>query len=429
MAWSGRSLAGIAVGVVVIGAAAVWSVRRPSRVAVDVGAVVLRESFQSTVAASGEIVAIRYADVGSSVMGKIVRLAVAEGDRVKAGQVVARIDAVQAESDATSVSAQARALESDEQAAAEQVRAAQSDVAAAEARAREAQQQLMRKEELAREQLIAASELDTAKASAEAAQAGVASAKAALERAQQMRAAAARRVAQARAQLVRANDVLAKTSVVAPLDGVVSRLHVREGEMVVVGVQNQPGTTLMTLSDLSGINAEVKVAEADVLRLAVDQRAMVRLEAVPDRSLGGRVVEIGSSALPVTGAGAAAREFKVVIRLEDPPPSLRPGLTCDAEIVASERKNVLTVPLQSVVLRPDAGGTARSGVFTVQNDRVTFVPVTTGIIGGLDVEVTGVPAGTAVVTGPFQALRELQTGAAVRPSRAEGAGPASTKAI
>jgi HlyD family secretion protein len=417
MALSRRSFVGLVVGVVLIGAGLVWSVRRPSRVAVEVGTVSPRENFQSTVAASGEIVAVRYADVGSSVMGKIVRLAVAEGDRVKAGQVLARIDAVQAESDVSGVSAQTRALESEEQAAAEQIRAAQSDIAAAEARERDTAQQLRRKRELAEEQLIAASELDSAKATAESAQASVAAARAGLERAESMRAAASRRVAQARAQLVRANDVLSKTSIVAPLDGVVSRLHVREGEMVVVGVQNQPGTTLMTLSDLSGINAEVKVAEADVLRLSVHQRATVRLEAVPDSALRGRVVEIGSSALPVTGTGAAAREFKVVIRLEDPPVSLRPGLTCDAEIVASERKNVLTVPLQSVVLRPGEGGTARPGVFVVQNEQVTFVPVTTGIIGGLDVEVTGLAAGTPVVVGPFQALRDLQPGSGVKSSR------------
>jgi HlyD family secretion protein len=192
--------------------------------------------------------------------------------------------------------------------------------------------------------------------------------------------------------------------------------------MVVIGIQNQPGTTLMTVSDLSDIDAEVKVAEADVLRLTVGQPADVVLEAIPGRKLPGRVVEIGASALPVVGTQAAAREFKVVVRLDDPDPSLRPGLTCDAEILTEERKNVLTVPLQSVVLRPAAAAPGeaspraadRPGVFVVDADRVRFQPVTTGIIGGLAIEVNGLAEGATVATGPFQALRELQDGAKIR---------------
>ena len=129
--------------------------------------------------------------------------------------------------------------------------------------------------------------------------------------------------------------------------------------MVVIGIQNQPGTTLMTVSDLSAIDAEVKVAEADVLRLALGQRADVVLEAIPGRKFPGRVVEIGASALPVVGTQAAAREFKVVVRLDQADASLRPGLTCDATILTEERQNVLTTPLQSVVLRPS--GTAPPG--------------------------------------------------------------------
>ena len=118
---------------------------------------------------------------------------------------------------------------------------------------------------------------------------------------------------------------LAKTSIVSPIDGVVTRLRVREGEMVVVGIQNQPGTTLMTISDLGAINAEVKVAEADVLRVVVGQRAVVTLEALPGKRFAGRVIEIGASALPVAGTGAAAREFRVVVRLDPPDPACGRG--------------------------------------------------------------------------------------------------------
>ena len=230
-------------------------------------------------------------------------------------------------------------------------------------------------------------------------------------------AAADRRIIQARAAQRGASDILSKTSIVSPIDGVVTRLHVREGEMVVVGIQNQPGTTLMTVSDLSVIDAELKVAEADVLRLASGQPSTVTLDALPGRGFAGRVVEIGTSALPLTGSGAAAREFKVVVRLDQPDARLRPGLTCDAEIVAAERSNVITVPLQSVVLRQPAGGGAEApGVFVVEDGRAKFVPVTAGVIGGLDIEVGGIPEGTSVISGPYQVLRDLQDGALVEPS-------------
>jgi HlyD family secretion protein len=164
----------------------------------------------------------------------------------------------------------------------------------------------------------------------------------------------------------------------------------------------------------------LKVAEADVLRLALDQAATVSLESMPGRRFAGRVVEIGASALPVTGTGAAAREFKVVVRLEQPDRGLRPGLTCDAEIVTAERTNVVTVPLQSVVLRarPDASA-ERSGVFVVADGRAKFVPVTAGVIGGLDIEVVGLDEGAAVISGPYQALRDLQDGALVRTAAAK----------
>ncbi len=401
------------IGLLAIAAVGAAIARRgPRRTTVDVGAATRKAEFRSTVTASGEIVASQYADIGSSVMGKIVDLPVAEGDRVKAGQVLARIDAVQAQSEATSAVEQTRALESDVLAAGEQVKAAEADAAAAAARKRDADQVLKRRRELATEQLVPASELDSARASADAAAAQVEAASAAVARARQALETASRRVAQARAQQTRARDVLAKTSIESPIDGVVTRLRVRAGEMVVVGVQNQPGTTLMTISDLGAIDAEVKVAEADVLNVRVGQKADVTLEALPGKTFSGKVVEIGASALPVTGT-AAAREFRVVVRLDNPDPGLRPGLTGDAEIITSERTNVLTVPLQSVVLRPGENGEGRTGVFTVDNGVARFVPVTSGVIGGLDIEVSGIEEGTTVVTGPYQVLRELKDGALV----------------
>lgn len=407
----------LVVGPLVAIAAGVAVTRRgASQTKVEVAAVTRQAEFRSTVTASGEIVASQYADIGSSVMGKIVALPVNEGDRVTAGQVLAQIDRVQAQSEAASASEQTRALEADERAAREQVRAAEAEIAAAEARATEAEQLLRRRRELAAEQLVAASDLDAAIAASQAAAAQLAGARAAADRARQALETASRRVAQARAQQVRARDVLEKTSIVSPIDGIVSRLRVRLGEMVVVGIQNQPGTTLMTISDLGAIDAEVKVAEADVLAVAHGQKAVVTLEALPGRRFAGKVVEIGASALPASGT-AAAREFRVVVRLDHPDPGLRPGLTADAEIVTSERTNVLTVPLQSVVIR-HVDDKDQTGVFTVDNGVARFVPVTPGVIGGLDIEVSGVDEGTPVVTGPYQELRRLENGTPVARSDA-----------
>jgi len=406
-----------AVAAVVVVAVGVWSVaaRRGGRgTAVDVGKVVTRDVFRSYVTASGEIVATRFADVGSSVMGRVVALNVAEGDRVRAGQVLARIDPVQARSESQAATEQVNVYEAEESAARQQVKSATAALEQAEARARESRLALSRATQLRKEGLTPQADFDASQAAADAATAQVNAATAEVERCRQALGAAGRRIAQARAGVTRTMDILSKTEVRAPIDGVVSRLQVRLGEMVVIGIQNQPGTTLMTVSDLSAIDAEIKVAEADVLRLSIGQRARVTLEAVPGREFAGRVVEVGASALPVVGTGAAAREFRVVVRLDAPDPGMRPGLTCDAEVLTAERARVTTVPLQSVVLRPGAGGSERSGVFAARDGKAVFVPVKTGIIGGLDIEVEGVPPGTEIVVGPFQVLRELKDGADIR---------------
>jgi HlyD family secretion protein len=404
------------VGLLVIAAAGWWVMRRSGNdgTLAEVSTVTRTRTLQSFVTASGEIVATRFADIGSASMGRLVSLNVREGDKVRAGQLLARIDPVQAATAADSARAALKALESEAQGAVNQIRASQADLAAAEARAAEAQRQLKRARELQQSGLIAQSEFDTAQANFDTATAQARSAEASLGRLEQAQAAAERRVAQARADVARARDQLSKTDITAPIDGVVTRLEVEEGEMVVIGVQNQPGTILMTISDLSSINAEVKVAEADVLRLALGNPATATLEALPGRTFSGKVVEVGASALPQVGTQAAAREFKVKVRLDGDLEVLRPGLTCDAEILVAERQNVLTVPLQTVVQRPGPDGTQQIGVFVVENGVATFTPATTGIIGGLTVEIEGVPEGATVVSGPFQVLREAQSGMRVK---------------
>jgi HlyD family secretion protein len=362
---------------------------RGAAVEVEVARVQKRPVFRSTVTASGEIVAERYADVGSSVMGKLVSLPVKEGDRVRRGQVVARIDSVPASSERDAATALLRAVEADQ--------------VAARARAEDAARALARGRELRGQGLLPQADFDGLQAAADAAAAQAD--------------AAARRAAQARAQLARAADLLGKTEIVSPLDGTVTRLPVREGEMVVIGIQNMPGTTIMTISDLAEINAEVKVAEAEILNVKVGQTATVTLEALPGRTFAGEVVEVGASALPLVGAGAAAREFKVKVRVKDPQEGLRPGLTGDAEILVGEMKDALAIPLQAVVLRGEAGR-ERPGVFVGDGKTARFLPVETGMIGGLEIEVKkGLEEGREIVVGPWQSLKDLQDGAAIRTAR------------
>jgi len=408
-----RRLLLVIAAVVLVGGWWWWSGRRTEAIAVDVVTVGRVETLRAYVTASGEIVATRYADLGSSVMGRLVSLRVREGDRVTAGQVLARIDPVQAQSAVASTAAALQALEADAAGAGNQIRAARADVAVAASRKVEADRALQRAKELSAAGLLALSELDAAVAAADTAAAQVNAATAAVSRAEQAQASATQRVAQGRAERTRVGDQLSKTEITSPIEGVVTRLDVEEGEMVVMGVQNQPGTILMTISDLSALNAEVKVAEADVLRLSMDNTATVTLDALAGKSYSGRVAEIGASALPQIGTQASAREFRVKVRLDGDVASLRPGLTCDTEILVAERKNVLAVPLQAVVQRD-----GKSGVFVVTNDRAVFTPVTTGIIGGLTIEVSGIDEGASIVSGPFQVLRDLPEGAAVRPAAA-----------
>ena len=406
--------------VVVAAAAGVAFVRRgPAPLVVDVQPAQRKAVLRAVATASGEIVATRYADIGATAMGRVVSLPVSEGARVRRGQLLARIDPVQAETQAASAGALLDALRAEQRATVEAVTTSIATRDAAAARAREAALALRRARELQRGGFSAQAEVDAAQAASDSAEAQLRAATADVTRAQRAADAARQRVTQAGAEHRRSRDVLAKTEIVSPMDGTVTRLNVREGETVVVGIQNQPGTTLMTVSDLAAVNAEVKVAEADVLRLQVGHPAVVTLEAAPGRTWRGHVAEIGASALPQT-TGAAAREFRVVIRIDDDAAGLRPGLTCDAEIVTAEERRALAVPLQAVVLR-SVGGVEKRGVFVADKGVATFAPVTTGIIGGLDIRVEGIAENTPVVVGPFQALRAIEDGARVRPREASAA--------
>jgi HlyD family secretion protein len=375
---------------VVLGVAGfIFMSRRPRGLEVETATVTKRESFRSYVTASGEIVAKRYADIGASVMGRVVSLNVKEGDRVRTGQVLARLDPVRASSEVEAAQSGARALGD--------------DLKAAEARLVEAKLTADRNLSLVEQGLLPRAQGDSSQAALDAAKAQLAAIRS--------------RIDQANAQLRGARDTLSKTSVVAPMDGIVTRLQVREGEMVVIGIQNQPGTTLMRLVGDTGLNAELKVAEADALRLKVGQKARVTLDALQGREFAGVVSEIGASSLPpVSLQAASAREFRVVISLEDTGGALRPGISCDAEILADEKTGVLALPLQAVVTR-DVGEREETGVYLVREGKAAFNKVTLGLISGLDVEVTGVVEGAEVVLGPLATLRTLKDGDELRKAR------------
>ncbi|MEO8358481.1 MAG: efflux RND transporter periplasmic adaptor subunit [Vicinamibacteria bacterium] len=377
--------------VLLIGAGAFVMLRRPKDTPVDTTLVARRESFRSFVTASGEIVAKRYADIGASVMGRVISLNVKEGDRVREGQGLARLDPVRAESEVDAARAAVKALGD--------------DLKVAEARLTEATLTAERNRTLVEQGLLPKAEGDTARAALDAARAQLAAIKS--------------RTGQAQAQLRGVQDGLAKTLVVAPIDGIVTRLQVREGEMVVIGLQNQPGTTLMRIVGTGGLNAELKVAEADALRLQLGQTASITLDALQGREFAGAISEIGASSLPPTTAqGASAREFRVVISLDGNDSSLRPGLSCDAEILTAQKKGVLAAPLQAVVSR-EVDGRDETGVFVIRDGLAVFTKTTIGLISGLDAELTGVSEGAEIVLGPLATLRALTNGQRVRSTTAK----------
>jgi HlyD family secretion protein len=258
-------------------------------------------------------------------------------------------------------------------------------------------------------------------------------------------------VSQARANLTRVTDVLQKTSYNAPYDGVVTNLPVREGETVVMGIQNAPGSTLMTIADMSIITAEVKVDETDIVNVHLGQSAEVTIDAIPKKIFHGTVSEIGDNAIvrssgvstsQSASASEEAKDFKVVVNLSDAPLDLRPGLSTTAKITTATRSSALSIPIQALTLRSkeqieqqnNAPGSVHAaapapketasktkkaddvqGVFVVRNKKATFVPVSTGITGTADIEVLdGVKEGDEVITGSYKVLRTLRPGSSVK---------------
>jgi len=418
---AGLGLAGVAAAVGLAGS-------RERAVAVRLEPV-RRRDLVAAVTASGWIRPHRSVDVQADIMGRVVELRVEEGDSVRRGQVLLRIDPGPYEA----AVARARAAVSEALARAAQARANLLQAERALARAR------------------ALAERDSGLVSAQALE----EAETQVRIQQELVEAAAHGVDQARAALREAEDRLAKTVIRSPIDGVVTRLNVEEGETAIVGTMNNPGSLLLTVADLSVMEAVVRVDETDVPELHLGDSAAVEVDAFPRRTFPGRVVEIGHSAVrppesvgPGAGGQRPAVDFEVVIRLVDPPPALRPDLSATAEIVTATRRGVLAVPIVALTVRersalepvPQEERGARAaaaeaaareatdveGVFVVRGGRARFVPVEVGITGREHFEVRrGLAEGDTIVAGPYEAIRTLEDGQAVRPLRETGRRPAA----
>jgi HlyD family secretion protein len=405
-----------------------------------------RMDLVAVVSASGEIKPKTYVNIGANAFGKITKLYVKEGDRVKRGQMLVQLENVQSEADMDAMQASLDAARTDAVAAEAGLNTSVADLNHAKSDAERSDLDWSRAQGLYKDALIAKSDFDMQRANHQAAVAGLAQSQARVAQAKAQKESADRRITQADANLTHASDVLKKTTYQAPFDGVITNLPVREGETVVVGIQNSPGSTLMTLADLSVITAEVKVDETDIVNVQMGQPAQVTIDAMPKKTFKAVVTQIGDNAIVrSTGVSTSqqlstsqeAKDFKVVVTLLDPPDDLRPGLSTTAKITTATRGNALSIPIQALTVRTQADLAPKNekgavqaaapqadaakdkqeiqGVFVLRNHKAEFVAVDTGIAGTTDIEVLkGLKEGDEIVTGSYKVLRTLRPGSSVK---------------
>jgi HlyD family secretion protein len=450
---SGKKIAILVAGIVILVGAIVGTIiHSRSSVQAVTTARALRGDLIATVSGTGQIKPKTYVNVGATSFGRITHLYVKEGDHVKKGDVLATVENVQPEATVAAQQAAISASRTDVSSYAAAAKTAQANVAEAKADLEQKTLDFHRSQELYNDKLIARQDFDAKKAAYDMSVATLAERQAAVAQANAQTASAQGHVQQAVASQRANYDALDKTVSRAPFDGLVTNVPVREGETVVVGIQNAEGSTLMTLADMSVITAEVKVDETDIVNVAMNQPVEVTVDAFPGKSFRGHVTEVGDQALlRTTGVATSqsttgteeAKDFKVVVTLDPTSEDLRPGLSCTAKITTANKPNTLTIPIQSLVERDataEAGywknhgklssSSASSdstltrpvltqGVFLltkVQGTlRARFVPVTTGITGTTDIEVlSGLQPGDEVVTGRYQVLRTLRSGTAIK---------------
>jgi len=429
----------IGVGVVVIlGALAFANLKfkRQDGMTVNVESVQKRD-LQAVVSASGKIQPQRLVNISADTMGRVTDLAVDEGQRVKKGQFLLQIDPRNLASAVNQTTASLAAARSQM----EQLRVSSESAKAA---LKQAQDQFARQQQLWKQGLTTREALDTSDSQLKMRQAEANASDRQVET-QRLR------MQQEQASLENAQYNLSKVRIEAPITGIITRRNIEEGETVVIGTMNNAGTVLLTVADMSVIEAEVEVDETDIPTVQLGQKAKITIDAMPGKSFTGKVTEIGNSPIQTAGATTSsstqATNFKVKVTVDGEIPEVRPGFTCTAEITTATRPQVVAVPIQATTVRevvvdsegnmvreprPDSKRPRRAsveaselkpgqqrkeleGVFVVRDNHAEFVPTKTGIAGEKYFEVlSGLKPGDQVIIGPFASVRELADGAPVK---------------
>jgi HlyD family secretion protein len=430
----------IIIGVVVVILLAAIAVanlkfRRSDAVTVETEAI-KRQNLEAIVSASGKIQPKRSVNISADTMGRVVELAVEEGQNVKRGQFLLQIDPRNIQTRVESGEAGVRAA---------QAQLAQMQVALESAKTGKklADDTLARQRELWKQGLTTKADLDRAEGEAQQRDIEVQNQ---IKQIETLRI----RAGQERASLANARYDLSKVRIESPIDGIVTRRNIEEGETVVIGTMNNPGTQLLTIADMSIIEAEVEVDETDIPSVQFGQKAKITIDAMPDKTFWGKVTEIGNSPIQATATTGQrqATNFKVVVTVDGQIPEVRPGFTCTAEITTATRDKALGVPIQATTVRevtvdekgnvvhevtdkkarrrPSGGVQAAElkpgqskkeleGVFVIREGKAIFQPVKTGIAGEKYFEVlSGLKEGDQVITGPFSSVRTLADGDAVK---------------
>jgi HlyD family secretion protein len=441
-------------GAILVAGIVLFSVNQANKgvVTVQTSKVAKLDSLVSQVTASGEIKPTTYTNITAQGFGRIIEILVKEGDHIKKGDKLLLQDNVQANADVQAQSAAIDSGQSGVQAAEASLKATQADLLTQEANLEKAKLDYNRGQGLYKDGLIAKQDYDQRKTTYDAAVATVDASRARMQAQKAQLEEARAQLAQGKAVLVHTKDVLSKTTYYSPINGIVSYLPVRVGEYVVPGIQNSTGSFLMTLSDMSTVTSEVKVDETDIINVRIGQEADVTIDALPGKVFKGKVTDIGSQAVlrssglattQTTTSNQEAKDFKVVVTLENPPDNLRPGLSSTAKIKTAERKDVIGIPIQALAIRsrkdleeaakkaknngnvtlaapppPIAGDPKKDevqGVFVVNGKKAVFRPVDTGISGVTNIEVTkGLQPGDEIVIGSYKALRTLKPEASVK---------------
>lgn len=443
--------------IVAIVLVAVFVVKQQSGYTKVLTAKIHRQDLATVVSGTGQVKPKTYVNVGATSFGRITHLYVKEGDHVKKGQVIATVENVQPQANVQSQKATISAAKTDISSYIAAEKTAEANVAHAKADLEQKQLDWDRAQSLLKAGIMAKQDYDAKKAAYDTDMASVSQAEAQLNQAKAQTASAHGHLDQQVAQLRFNEDALSKTVSIAPFDGLVTNLPVREGETVVVGIQNAEGSTLMTIADMSVVTAEVKVDETDIVNIKIGQPAEVSVDAIPGKSFKGHVTLVGDQALlRSTGVATSqsttgteeAKDFKVVVTLDEPTEQLRPGLSTTAKVTTAEKANVLSLPIQALTMytppapanngNVEAASTSSApkvapvqGVYILEKDahgkqRAKFVPVTTGITGATDIEVlSGLQAGQEIVIGPYKTLRTLKNGALLKKDTAPVATPDS----